>query len=101
MKLVYEGKETVTFLYLKSDSNEKECFEITQRSYPNGTDITYNFKKDENAKIEQLSIEGIEYTLVNYEKNLNGLLWNNGNIGCEINGNISKDDVLKTAKSMK
>lgn len=69
--------------------------------YPNGTDITFNIKKDENTKIERLPIEGIEYTLVSYEKNQNGLLWNSGSIGCEINGNISKDDILKIAKSMK
>lgn len=97
----YEERETVTFLYLKTGSDKKECFEITQRSYPNEADITYNIKKDDNTKIEQLSIEGIEYTLVSYEKNLNGLLWNSGNIGCEINGNIGKDDILQIAKSMK
>jgi len=97
----YEKRETVTFLYLNSDSDKKECFEIIQRSYPNGADVTLNIKTDDNTKIEHLSIEGIEYTLISYEKNLNGVLWDSGNIGCEINGNINRDDILKVAKSMK
>jgi len=97
----YEKRETVTFQYLNSDSNKKECFEIIQRSYPNGADATLNIKKEDNTKIEQLSVGGVEYTLVSYEKKLNGLLWDNNNIGYEINGNITKDDIIKVAKSMK
>lgn len=96
-----EKKETVTFLYIDSDSNQKDCFEIIQRSYSDGASVTMNIGKDENTKIENLDIDGVEYTLVGYEKNLNGLLWDNGNIGCEIRGNISRDDIIEIAKSMK
>lgn len=96
-----EKKETVTFLYINSDSDKKDCFEITQRSYSDGASVTMNIEKDENTKIENLTVNGIEYTLVSYEKNLNGLLWDNGNIGCEIRGNISRDDIIEIAKSMK
>ncbi|AUS96073.1 hypothetical protein CDQ84_18745 [Clostridium thermosuccinogenes] len=97
----YEKKETVTFLYVNTNSDNKDCFEITQRSFPNGTNVALNIKKDENTKIENLVIDGIEYTLVNHEEHLNGLLWDSGEIGCEINGNITKDEIIKVAKSMK
>jgi hypothetical protein len=97
----YEDKEAVNFLYLNPSSENKDCYEIMQRSFPNGADVTLNIKKDENTKIENLVIDGIEYTLVSYEKNLTGIFWNNGNIGYEINGNISKDDIIKVVKSMK
>lgn len=97
----YEKKETVTFLYINANSDKKDCFEITQKSFPNGTNIALNIKKDENTKIENITIGGLEYTLVNYEENLNGLLWDSGAIGCEINGNITKDEIIKVAKSMK
>jgi len=97
----YEKKETVTFLYLNSDSDKKDYFEIIQRSFPNGSDVTFNIKKDENTKIENLTDNGIEYTLVSYENSLNGVLWDSGNIGCEISGNLTKDEIIKVAKSMK
>lgn len=96
----YDKKETVTFLYINSDSDKEYFFEIMQRSYSNGTNVTMNIQKDENTKTENLTVDGIEYTLISYEKNLNGLLWDIGNIGCEISGNISKDDIIKIAKSM-
>ena len=35
------------------------------------------------------------------EKNLNGLLWDSGNIGWESNGSINRDDIIKVAKSKK
>lgn len=97
----YEKKETITFLYINSNNDKKDCFEIMQRSYSNGTNVTMNIQKDENTKIENLTIDGIEYTLISYEKNLNGLVWDTGNIGCEISGNISRDDIIRIAKSMK
>lgn len=97
----YEKKETVTFLYLNSNNDKKEYFEIIQRSYPNGADVTLNIKKDENTKIENLTVDGVEYTLVSHKENLNGIFWDNGNIGCEISGNIAKDDIIKVARAMK
>lgn len=96
-----EKNETVTFLYINSNNDKKDCFEITQRSYSDGASVTMNIEKDEDTKIENLAIDGIDYTLVSYEKNLNGLLWDNGNIGCEISGNISRNDIIEIAKSMK
>ena len=96
----YEKKETVTFLYINSD-NDKQCFEITQRSIPHNSEVTLNIGKDENTKIEHLSINETECTLVSYDKNLNGLLWNNDNISYELSGNISREDIIKIAESMK
>jgi hypothetical protein len=95
-----EKKETVTFLYINSNSAQKDCFEIIQHSYSDGESVTMNIKKDESTKIENLTIDGIEYTLISYEKNLNGLLWDTDNIGCEISGNISMDDIIEIAESM-
>lgn len=97
----YEKKETVTFLYLHSNSDNKECFEIMQQSFPNGSDVTLNIKKDENTKIEKLTVDGIEYTFLSYEKKLSGILWDGENISYEINGNLTKDEIIKVAKSMK
>jgi len=94
-------KETVTLLYINSNSDKKDCFEIIQRSYSDGTSVTMNIKKDESTKIENLTVDGIEYTLISHEKNLNGLLWDTDNIGYEISGNISRDDIIEIAKSMK
>jgi len=39
--------------------------------------------------------------LINHEEKLNGLLWDIDNIGYEINGNISGEDIIKIAGSMK
>jgi hypothetical protein len=96
-----EKKETVTFLYVNSNSSKKDCFEIIQRSYSEDTSVTMNINKGANTKIENLTLDGIEYTLINHEKDLNGLLWDTDNIGCEISGNISRDDIIEIAKSMK
>ncbi len=96
-----EKKETVTFLYKNANSDKKDCFEIRQQSYSDDASVTMNIEKDESTKIENLTIDGIEYTLISHEKNLNGLLWDNGNIGCEISGNISRNDIIEIAKSMK
>ena len=63
--------------------------------------MALNIKKDDNTKIDNMTIEGIEYTLVNYEEYHNGLLWDSGEIGCEINGKITRNEIIKVAKSMK
>lgn len=96
----YEQKETVVFIYSKNDNN-LEYFEIIQRSYLDESDIMYNYIKDEKTEIEKLSIDGTEYILINYEEKLKGLLWNVDDIGCEIRGNLSRNDILEVAKSMK
>ncbi len=96
----YDEKETVTFLY-SSSNDKKDCFEIIQWNFPAESNIAVNITKDENTKIEYLTIDGIEYTLISYEKNLNSLLWDNGTVSCEINGNLSRDEIIKIAKSMK
>lgn len=97
----FENKETVTFLYLNSSSDRKDYFEIIQRSFPNGSDVTVNIKKGENTKIENLIIDATEYTFVSYEENLNGILWDSGNIGYEISGNLTKNEIIKVTKSIK
>jgi hypothetical protein len=97
----YKGKETVTFLYVSSSTNNEDCFEITQRSLPDEADVAINIEKSEDTKIENLIFDGIEYTLVSNEEDLNGLLWETGNISLEINGKISRDDIVKIARSMK
>lgn len=96
-----DKKETVSFLYLNSINDKKDCFEIIQRSFPNDSDVKFNIMKDENTKVETINANGIEYTLVHHNEKLNGLMWDSGNIGYEISGNISKDDIIKIAKSMK
>lgn len=97
----YEEREAVTFLYLKTDSDKKEYFEITQQSFPKGADVTLNIKKGKHTKIENLTIDETEYTLISNGENLNGILWDTGNIGCEISGNLTRDEIIEVAKSMK
>lgn len=97
----YEKKETVTFLYINTSSDNKESFEIKQRSFGIGTNGALNINKGDNTKIENITIDEIEYTLVYYEENINGLLWDSGEIGYEINGKITMDEIIKVAKSMK
>lgn len=97
----YEKKETVTMLYINTVENgEKSSFEITQKSFPNDSEITMNIQKDENTIIEHININGIERTLISYEGR-NALLWDEGNISREIAGIISKEDIIKVAESMK
>lgn len=97
----FEKKETVTFLYVNANSDKKDSFEIKQRSFPNGANVALNIKKDDNTKIENITIDGIEYTQVNYGEYHYGLLWDIGEVGCEINGKITKEEIIEIAKSMK
>lgn len=96
----YEEKETVTFLYISSN-DKKNCFEIAQRNFPAESNVALNITKDENTKIEYLTVDKIKFTLISYRNNLNSLLWDNGTISYEINGNLSRDEIIKVAKSMK
>jgi hypothetical protein len=98
----YEKKETVTMLYIKiTEEGKKDSFQITQRSFPNDSEVTMNIQKDENTTIEHMNINGIECTLISYDKTTNALLWDEGNKSGEIAGTISKEDIIKVAKSMK
>ena len=93
-------KEVVTLQYINAkDENKRESFEITQESFPSGIDDTINIL--EGANIEHIKINGIEYTLISYDSTLNKLIWTNDHLGYKIDGRVSKDDIIKIAKSMK
>jgi hypothetical protein len=96
----YEERETVTYLYVSND-NKTKCFEILQQNFPADSNETLNIVNGENTQIEILETDNIEYTLICYEENLNGIMWDNDTISCEIHGNISRDEIIKIAKSMK
>lgn len=95
-------KEVITFLYIKTKSEGKSnCFEIMQENRPDSEDSTLNIQVNDDTKIEHIQFNGIRYTLVNYTENQNKLLWNSGGIGYKIDGNISKKEIIRVAKSMK
>lgn len=95
-------KEVVTFQYINTkDENKREAFEITQESFPSSTDNTINILDEKDTNIEHIKINSIECTLIKYDDALNKLIWNNDHLGYEIDGRISKDDIIKIAKSMK
>ena len=93
-------KEVVTLQYIKNE-NKRESFEITQESFPSGVNDTINILDDEGVNVEHIKINGIEYTLINYDSMLNKLIWINSHLGYKIDGRVSKDDIIKIAKSMK
>lgn len=97
----YEKRETVTFLYLKSENNENECFDILQQSYPIDADVTISINTENADKIERFSTNCIDYTLLRYEYELYGLFWDIDNIWYSISGNITRDDIIKIANSLK
>ena len=91
-------KEVITFLYVKSKS---ESFEIMQENRPGNADDTLNIQKYDDTIIEHIKINGIQCTLVSYDKTQNKLLWSSDGIGYKIDGNISKEEIIKIAESMK
>ena len=93
-------KEVVTLQYIKNE-NRRESFEITQESFPSGVDDTLNILDDEGVNVEHVKINGIECTLINYDSTLNKLIWINSHLGYKIDGRVSKEDIIKIAKSMK
>lgn len=93
-------KEVVTLQYIKNQ-DKRESFEITQESFPGGVDDTINILDDEGVYVEHIKINGIECTLINYENTLNKLIWINNHLGYKIDGQVSRDDIIKIAKSMK
>ena len=99
----YEKRETVTFLYLNSENNENECFDILQQSYPIYADVTISINTENANKIERFSTNGIEYTLLRYEHEheLYGLFWDSDNIWYSISGSITRDDIIKIANSLR
>jgi len=98
----YEKKETVTMLYMKTtEDGKKYSFQITQRSFPNDSEVTMNIQKDENTTMEHTNVNGVECILISYNNTTNALLWDEGDKSSEISGTISKEDIIKVAKSMK
>lgn len=98
----HEKKEAVTMYYTKTTENgKKDSFQITQRSFPSDSEVTMNIQKEEDTVIEHMDINGVEYTLISYNKDTNALLWDESDKSSEIVGIISKEDIIRVAKSMK
>lgn len=54
----------------------------------------------ENGKIEELTINGYE-AVYSENKNINALIWSNGEFAFTIIGNIPKEDIIKIAEKFK
>lgn len=91
-------KEVISFLYVKSKG---ESFEIMQENRPGDTDDTLNIQKYDDTIIEHIKINGIQCTLVSYGETQNKLLWSSNGIGYKVDGNVSKEEIIKIAESMK
>lgn len=98
-----EEKEVVSLLYLyKQNATKSQCFEISQKSFPKYTeDDTINVKTNQTTKVEHITINQTNATLVRYEKSLNKLIWIDQQILYKIDGNLSKEEIIKIAKSVK
>lgn len=96
-------REVIIFTYKNNieKEKEKEFIQIMQQSISDGRDVTVNVRKDDNTKIKHIKLDGIEYTLVTYEENLNKLLWDSGNVSYKIDASLSEKEIMKIAKSMK
>lgn len=95
-------REKVTLLYINiKDENKKESFEIEEQSYPDDSESEMKYVMDPDTKVEYLEINEVKCTLLSYDKMHNILFWDNNNISYKIDGNISKDDIVKIVKTMK
>ena len=59
-----------------------------------------NYVLGDDTNIEHLDIYGIERILLSHEEFYNILLWDKGNLSYKIDGSISKEEIIKIAKSM-
>jgi len=95
-------REIIIFIYRNIEKEkEKEFIQIMQQSIPDGKDLTINIRKDDGTRIKHMKLDGIEYTLVNYEEKLNKLLWDSGNVSYKIDASLNEKEIVKIAKSMK
>lgn len=93
--------EQVSLLYINTEDDEnKEAFEIVMQSLPMGSESQMNYILEPDTKIDHIELEGIEYTLVTHNKMYNILIWDIANLSYKIDGNISREDIIKIAQSM-
>ncbi len=94
--------ESVTLLYINTkDKHKREGFEIAIRSLPIGSEIDINYVINDDTVIEHITINDIECTLLNYGERDNELFWDKHKLSYTIGGNISKEEIIKIAKSLK
>ena len=65
-------------------------------------DINSNiyFSDDEN-KLEEIEYNGTKYLIYSSDKNVYGIIWNDGKYSYDLGGNLSKEELLRIAKCTK
>ncbi len=65
-------------------------------------DINSNiyFSDDEN-KLEKIEYNGTKYLIYSSDKNVYGIIWNDGKYSYDLGGNLSKEELLRIAKCTK
>lgn len=96
-----KGREKVNLLYINTNEEDKKgSFEIEVQSFPIGSESEMKYVLDDDTKVEDVDINGIEYSLLSHDKSYNILFWDSGNMSYKIDGNLSKKDIFKIADSM-
>ncbi|KPU46373.1 hypothetical protein OXPF_00150 [Oxobacter pfennigii] len=94
--------ETVIFVYYNLNGQDKDNFiQIVQKSLANNTKMSMNININENTEIKRLEINGVEYTIVNYDNEFTKILWDIGNISYKLDVTMDVETALKILKSMK
>jgi len=95
-------QELVSLRYINSENYAKSGFiQINQEKNPNGATISLNVLREADTQMKEIKIDGIEYVLFLYNNGFSKLMWDIQNISYTINGQISEDEIIKIAKSMK
>lgn len=98
----FVDKEVIKLLFIDNSIPEnKNCFEITQQSFPFNTEATINLHIGNGVEVEHVNKKGVKYTFIGYEDDYNILLWSYNDIWYSIDGNLAKKDILKIAQTMK
>jgi len=82
--------------------NEKDLIQIDQQSNPDGTGITLNLLREDDAEIKKINTNTMEYTLVYYKSSkFCKFMWDTDNMSYIIWGKISENEMIKIAESMR
>jgi len=69
--------------------------------------MTINIHRDKNTREKTVKVNGTKATLYTFDQDIPGdlpsclLIWSKGNILYRINGNVSSEDMIKIAESLK
>lgn len=102
IKSNYENKESIIMLFINnSESSKNKSFEITQQSFPGNGNETFDSRTTNGTSLKEILISGAEGLLIEYSKDYHVLTWEYDNISFKIDGQLSENEIIKVAKSLK